>query len=195
MYFQKDFSARNIVVLFLAFFVFMLAVHGQTPTVTPGDETIRVKSDLIQTNVTAVDKNNRFVEGLKRGLFELRVDGKPVPLEFFEQIAVTRTNENPSTRMDTQKQNAASANPNLRGRNIIFFVDDLHLSLDSLGRTRSTIAHFIESEMMPRDSVLIVSASGQIGFLQQFTDNKAVFNRQHERRSANSFHNRASFNI
>lgn len=170
MYFQKDFSARIIIILFLAFSVFAAAVDAQMTT--PSDEPIRVSTDLIQTNVTVVDKNNRFVENLNREQFELRVDGEPMPLEFFERIASGQTFENSPT--NAQKPITANANPTLHSRNIIFFVDDLHLSLDSLGRTRSTITHFIEKEMLPRDSVLIVSASGQIGFLQQFTDNKAV---------------------
>ena len=60
------------------------------------------------------------------------------------------------------------------GRRIIFFVDDLHLSLDSLGRTRQTIKYFLDTQMTADDQVAIASGSGQIGFLQQFTDNKAV---------------------
>ncbi len=175
MYLQKDFLARNITIMFLAFFVSAFAAFGQTPSPTPNDETIRVKTDLIQTSVTVTDKNNRFVEGLKREQFELRVDGKPLPLEFFERVGSGLLQTSETLPKNSQKPNAANANPTLqRERKIIFFVDDLHLSLDSLGRTRSTIEHYIEKEMLPRDSVLIVSASGQIGFLQQFTDNKAV---------------------
>ena len=54
MRFQNNFSARNVTVIFLAFFVFVFSVHGQTPT--SGDEAIRVNTDLIQTNVTVVDQ-------------------------------------------------------------------------------------------------------------------------------------------
>src|SRR6185503_7533592 len=61
-----------------------------------------------------------------------------------------------------------------RQRTIIFFLDDRHLSLGSLGRTRKTLADFIDKEMGQNDLVAIASASGQIGFLQQFTDNKDV---------------------
>ncbi len=65
MHFPNNLSARNIIVIFLAFFIFALTISGQTPTPTP-DETIRVSTDLIQTNVTVVDKNNRFVDGSYR---------------------------------------------------------------------------------------------------------------------------------
>ena len=51
---------------------------------------------------------------------------------------------------------------------------DRHLSLDSVGRTRKTLLDFINKEMGQNDLVAIASASGQIGFLQQFTNNKDV---------------------
>lgn len=167
------FNARNFIVAFF-FFSLSICVVGQTPTPTPDNDTIRVNTDLIQTNVTVVDKNNRFVDGLKQEQFELRVDGKQMPINFFDAVvAPARTNENLPNNLRAQT-NSASDNPTLNERRVIFFVDDLHLSLDSLARTRSTVNHFIDDEMQPRDSVLIVSASGQVGFLQQFTNNKAV---------------------
>jgi VWFA-related protein len=168
-------TARKTAFAFLAFFVFAVSfAAAQSPTPTPEkDEVISVSTDLIQTNVIVVDKNNRFVEGLKSDQFELKVDGKPTKIDFFESqtafISTERTQAN-----SPSPTTATNAPTFLRGRKIVFFVDDLHLSLDSLGRTRSTINHFIDNDMMPTDSVAIISASGQIGFLQQFTDNKAV---------------------
>lgn len=172
-------QARNIFILFLAFLVSSSVVRSQIPD---GD-TIRVETDLIQTNVTVTDKSGRFVDGLKREQFELRVDGKPLPVDFFEQVASAPKNAAPTAQNNDQKPRAATrnANPTLQSRKIIFFVDDLHLSFDSLSRTRSAISHFIEDEMLPRDDVLIVAASGKIGFLQQFTDNKAVLRAALER--------------
>ncbi|MCA1558408.1 MAG: VWA domain-containing protein, partial [Acidobacteria bacterium] len=61
-----------------------------------------------------------------------------------------------------------------RRRTIIFFIDDLHLSLDSSGRTRKMLQNSIDKEMGQNDLVAIASPSGKIGFLQQFTDNKEV---------------------
>ncbi|MFN2577964.1 MAG: hypothetical protein ABR607_09785 [Pyrinomonadaceae bacterium] len=72
---------------------------------------------------------------------------------------------------------AVSENPEVnenRGRTIVFFIDDLHLSPDSLARTRKTLSHFIDNEMNENDRVAIASTSGDIGFLQQFTDYKSV---------------------
>ena len=57
---------------------------------------------------------------------------------------------------------------------LIFFVDDLHLAPDSLLRTRKALNEFIDHGMGDKDEVAITSPSGQIGFLQQFTDDKAA---------------------
>ena len=172
---QNIFEESRLAVLFLTLAIFAVAVKGQTPTPTAESDLIRINTDLIQTNITVVDKSGRFVDGLKQQQFELRVDGKTVPISFFDRIAAG-TNETSQMPANTPPTAAVvGGNPSLlRERKIIFFVDDLHLSPDSLKRTHSAITHFIDDEMMPRDNVLIVSASGQIGFLQQFTDNKAV---------------------
>ncbi|MCY7346504.1 MAG: hypothetical protein LH614_09840 [Pyrinomonadaceae bacterium] len=65
MHIQNIFKAGNFVLMFLAFFVFFSVAEGQTPT--PENETIRVNTDLIQTNVTVVDKSNRaFARSIRR---------------------------------------------------------------------------------------------------------------------------------
>ena len=57
---------------------------------------------------------------------------------------------------------------------MIFFVDDLHLAPDSLVRTRKALLEFINHGMAENDQVAITSSSGQIGFLQQFSDDKVA---------------------
>jgi VWFA-related protein len=154
------------------------AIWAQTRTEKPQDQgdVVRVNTELVQTDVMVFDKKGQFVDGLRREQFELSVDGKIQPVSFFEQVKAGSVRE--------REQLAAIANPaaaektapinDSPGRTIIFFVDDLHLSLDSLGRTRKTLAHFIDNEMDDNDRVAIASTSGDIGFLQQFTDNKSV---------------------
>nr|MBA3766750.1 VWA domain-containing protein [Acidobacteriota bacterium] len=45
---------------------------------------------------------------------------------------------------------------------------------ESVARVRKTLLNFIDKEMVQNDQVAITSATGQIGFLQQLTDNKTV---------------------
>jgi VWFA-related protein len=124
------------------------------------------------------DKQGRFVDNLQRDQFELKVDGKPVDVSFFERIAAGTLNEEAQLaaargERSTEKREAATK-PLDRGRVVAFFIDDMHIAFDSLKRAKDTIARYIDKEMGQNDLVTITSASGQIGFLQQFTDNKDV---------------------
>jgi VWFA-related protein len=145
------------------------------------DDVLRIDTELIQTGVTVLDKQGRFVEGLKPEQFDLRVDGKLVQFSFFDRVIAWTAREEKqvaaAAAAGAKTSSAQAVIPpatSYRGRTIIFFVDDLHLSLEGLGRTRAAFTRFIEQEMTPRDQVALTSASGQIGFLQQLTDNKAV---------------------
>src|SRR5882672_2108894 len=168
--------------------------HGQNPTTAPPvpqrqDQTdvLRVYTELVQTDVMVFDKQGRFVDGLKSSDFELRIDGKPKPIESFEKITAGSINEESqlaaargsSNRPEGSK--AAAPAPLDRGRAIFFYIDDLHLDLAALNTTRKLITRFIDNEMGQNDEAAIASASGQIGFLQQLTDNKTVLRAALER--------------
>jgi VWFA-related protein len=135
------------------------------------EDVVRVETELVQTDVMVFDKSGKFVDGLTREQFELKVDGRPVPLAFFERVSAPKGEAAPGAAASAANAAAASR---ARGRNVIFFIDDLHLSLDSLNPTRAAITRFIDEEMAPGDLVGIFTATGQLGFLSQFTDNKAV---------------------
>jgi len=154
-----------------------VVANGQQPAPQPSQppEVIRTNTELVQTAVTVLDKKGNFVDGLQREQFELTVDGKPRQVAFFERIAAGSTRERElATRGVGVNSNAPLPPATVPGRTIIFFIDDLHLEPESLSRTRSMLKHFLDHEMSSKDNVAIVSASGQIGFLEQFTNNRAV---------------------
>jgi VWFA-related protein len=156
------------------------AQQNQPPatTTTPPDDVVRVNTDIVQTDVIALDKQGRFVDNLRREQFELLVDGKPQPITFFERVAAGSMSE--ERQLAAARGQSASqgiegvTRPLDRGRTIFFFIDDLHMAADSLMRIRTTLLQFIDKEMGQNDQVAITSTNGQIGFLQQLTDNKTV---------------------
>lgn len=164
-----------------------------TPPAAQNEDVIRINTDLVQTDVTVFDKSGRFVDNLPREQFELRVDGKPQPISFFERVTAGSVNEDAQLAAARgaarTSKNPASVRPLDRGRTIFFFVDDLHLSFDSLARTRKTILRFIDNEMGQNDQAVIVSTTGQTGFLGQLTDNKTVLRAAAARLS---FHDRTT---
>jgi len=163
---------------FLYLLLFLLFASEQS---LAQDDVVRVKSELVQTDITVVDKRGRFVDGLRAEDFELRVDSRVQPLSFFEKVATGSVDEEKQLTAARKGDKAAlaklpetPASATDRGRVIFFFVDDLHLTSDGLTRARSVLTHFVENKMTAKDRVAVISTSGQIGFLQQLTDNKAV---------------------
>lgn len=161
--------------------------HGQT-TQKGQDQSdvLRVYTDIVQTDVMVFDKQGRFVDGLKSSDFELRIDGTPKPVEFFEKVTTGSINEEMQIAAArgsgrSKAENAPAPAPLDRGRPIFFYVDDLHLDLAAWQATRKLITRFIDNEMGQNDEAAIASASGQIGFLQQLTDNKTVLRMALER--------------
>lgn len=146
------------------------------------EELIRVNTELIQTSVSVFDKGGRFVDKLRQEDFELRVDGKLLALSFFERIeAGSDIIKSPATAAADRGNRDAPPQTGRRGRAVIFLVDDLHLSFDSLKRAKDLILRFIEQEIAPDDQIVIASPSGKIGFLQQFSDNKTMLRAAVER--------------
>lgn len=144
----------------------------------PQDDVIRVNTELVQTDVMVFDKDGHFVDGLKSDQFELKINGKPTPVSFFERVTSGRPPMPPgATPSNASSTDVAGNLPAARsaiisGRTIIFFIDDLHLSPASVERTRKSLLDFIDRGMADNDQVAITSSSGQIGFLQQFTTDR-----------------------
>src|SRR5215208_5677274 len=56
------------------------------------DDIVRITTELVQTDVSVFDKQGRFIDGLKKEDFELKIDGKPVAVNFFERVAAGTIN-------------------------------------------------------------------------------------------------------
>jgi VWFA-related protein len=166
----------------MKFFVSLLLFVVICPLASAQEtDVVRTNVELVQTAVTVLDKNGKFVDGLQREQFALMIDGKPRPVSFFERIAAGSARErelatlgNPGNPSEPDAKAVAPAAARVPGRTILFFLDDLHLSADSMNRTRMMLKHFLEREMSSKDTVAITTASGQVGFLEQFTSNRAV---------------------
>ena len=166
------------------------AQQNQTPPQQQDDEeVVRISTELVQTDVMVFDKSGKFVEGLKPEQFELKVDGQARPIVFFDRVQAGTVNEDAQLAAARGVKSAAGGAvlPLDRGRTVIFFVDDLHLSTGSSLRLRKTLLRFIDEEIGQNDVAAVVSASGQVGFLQQFTDDKVVLRAAAERINARPY--------
>ena len=159
-------------------------------------DVVRINTSLVQTDVMVFDKQGNFVHGLKRDQFVLKVDGKPREISFFEKVVAGSRNEEAQLAAARGNSTGAAqpggAVPLDRGRTIYFFIDDLHLSAGSNKQTRMLLQRFIDREMGQNDEAAITSTSGQIGFLQQLTDDKTVLHAATERLLPRSYATRDS---
>jgi VWFA-related protein len=171
---------RLVLIALLALSTNAPAQQQQQQSAPQTDDVVRISTELVQTDVSVFDKQGRFVDGLKLEDFEVRADGQPVQVSLFDRVIAGSSREEAQVQAARATTNASgtSAAPSrrgsLRGRSIIFFIDDLHLSASSVEKTRRAVLQFIENDIGPLDQVAIASSTGQIGFLQQFSDNKAV---------------------
>jgi VWFA-related protein len=172
-----------ILILTILLLSFVQSAHsqetGQDQAAPQEDEVIRITTSLVQLDVMVFDKQGKFVNDLRPEQFELRLDGRPQTISFFERVTSGSMREEAQlSAMRDPKARSASADADstdtVRGRAVFFFIDDLHLSSDSVTRTRKLLQRFVDDEMGADDEAVIVSTSGQLGFLQQLTDNKAV---------------------
>ncbi|HEV8168235.1 MAG TPA: VWA domain-containing protein [Pyrinomonadaceae bacterium] len=160
----------------MKFFLILLLVAICPLANAQETEVVRTNVELVQTAVTVLDKKGNFVDGLQRDQFELMVDGKARPVAFFERITSgsPRERELAATLGNPEAATKPIAPSRVAGRTILFFLDDQHLSADSMNRTRMMLQRFLEREMTSNDNVAITTASGQVGFLEQFTNNRAI---------------------
>jgi VWFA-related protein len=168
-------SRNRIVITLLTISLIVTTTIAQNPR-PADDDVIRITTELVQTGVVVFDKEGKFVDGLKPEEFVLKIDGRQVTPAFFERVVAGSLREE---KLEGSIAKGAAAPPpstgvTYKGRNIIFFIDDLHLSAVSVQRTRNAILEFVENDMSLEDQVAIASPSGQIGFLQRFSDSKPV---------------------
>ena len=158
---------------------------AQTPTASPAksqDEVVRVYTELVQTDVMVFDKQGRFVEGLTKDDFELRIDGKARPIEAFEKIMAGSDEESQlAAARGATTINLKRPVPLDRGRIVFFYIDDFHMDPHGLASAKKVITAFIDKEMGQNDQAAITSATGQIGFLQQLTSDRTILRKALDR--------------
>src|SRR5437588_12568723 len=94
---RSPFKSRHVVLLLAALCAlapFLRARAQGAPTPKQDDEeVVRISTDLVQTDVMVFNREGKFVDGLKPEQFELRVDGRPQQIAFFDRVQAGTVNE------------------------------------------------------------------------------------------------------
>jgi VWFA-related protein len=163
-------------------FALLCGATGQQPAPPPtqGDEEIvRVTTNLVQMDVVVTDKDGRQVTDLQASDFELLEDGRPQQITNFAYVntttpapaavAATTPTVRPA-RLDMVAP-PPRIEPRQTRRTVALVVDDLGTSFESLPPLRNTLRKFVD-EMSPNDLGAVIRTGGDVGALQQFTNDK-----------------------
>ena len=184
---------KAILALLLLFCVLLTAAAQDKPAAPPqnqkpsdDDDVVRITTNLVQVDAV-VTKDGKVVPNLTAEDFEIYEDGKKQTITSFAFISnvptatSTPTAEPPPKVKPTEFGPAPRLNRDDPRRTVALVVDDLGLSAESIYRVRKQLRKFIAEELQPNDLVAVIRTSGELGALQQFTNDKRLLDRAVER--------------
>jgi len=152
----------------------------QKPAADDKDDVVRITTNLVQVDAV-VTKDGKVVTNLKPEDFEIFEDGKPQTITSFAYISNVPSAPSQPATADTTKTAGvvpyAPVKPNDARRTIAFVVDDLGLSAESMAQVRKQLRKFVAEQLQPNDLVAIIRTGGEMGALQQFTNDKRILSR------------------
>ena len=170
-----------ITVLFIGLLSASLLVPARAQEQKPNERVepaLRIETELVQIDVVVANKQGKLVRDLRREDFELYEDGRRQQLTHF----AIGTSAKPARWLSAEKpapntpKREAATEVNA-GRYIVLAADDFHLEPGNLVAAKRTLQKFVNQQMVPGDQVALVATSGNIGLLQQFTNERAVLER------------------
>jgi VWFA-related protein len=166
----------TLICLMILFQAFQATPLTQTKPQRPAepDQSLRLKTDLIEIRAVVTDEDGRIVDYLKKEDFEVLENGRAQQLAFFalEKLPPAPTTLAPPTRTETDMKRPRAAY--LPKRTILLFVDTLHLSSENLLRAKQTLRKLIEERIEDDDLVAVISSGGPMGLVNQFTHNRRI---------------------
>lgn len=156
------------------------------PPVVDSQDVVRITTNLVQIDVS-VTKDGKPVTDLQPEDFEIFEDGKPQTITNFSYVSNlpggARTPA-PAAVISKDKFSApvppAKINLSDQRRTIALVVDDLGMSFESMSRLRPQIKKFLDT-LLPKDLIAIIRTGGEVGSLQQFTNDRRVLENAFDR--------------
>ena len=149
-------------------------------TVDDKDDVIRITTNLVQVDAV-VTKDGKAVTNLTADDFEIFEDGRRQTITSFAYISNVPSSAtqppNPNKKTPTNAVPYTPIKPDEPHRTVAFVVDDLGLSAESMYQVKKQLRKFITEQLQPSDLVAIMRTSGELGALQQFTNDKRLLNR------------------
>lgn len=155
-------------------------LQPQKTTNDQDDDIVRISTNLVQVDAV-VTKDGKPVPNLTVDDFEIYEDGRRQVITSFAYISnVPTSTPQPSGSKSEKGAIVVPFTPLKRDdphRTIAFVVDDLGTSAESMSHVRKQLRKIVAEKLQPNDLVAIIRTGGEVGALQQFTNDKRVLNR------------------
>ena len=152
----------------------------QTQTSDDKDDVVKITTNLVQVDAV-VTKDGKPVTNLTAEDFEIYEDGKRQNITSFAYISNVPDSAPQPVAEETKKPATVvpfgQVKPNETRRTVAFVVDDLGLSAESMYQVKKQLRKFVTEQLQPNDLVAIIRTSGEMGALQQFTNDKRILTR------------------
>jgi VWFA-related protein len=135
------------------------------------DQTIRLKSDLVQVRAVVTDKRGQLIGDLKKEDFELLENTRPQNISFF---SVEKIDSEAPGAVKPGEPTSLRAHHEAPARTIVLFVDTVHITFENLARAKQALKRFVDEQMTDRDMVALVTSSGALGLMEQFTRDRQM---------------------
>jgi VWFA-related protein len=160
--------------------------RAQAPPPAGPDLLPAQRVEVVRVEVVVTQKHGRPKTGLKREDFAVFEDGKPQ--EIVQFLAFARPEPPAAAVPSATTMPVPPAEPAneamLPARYVVLAIDDVHMEMDSLNRTRKALARFLREDLRPEDQVALVTTSGASALSQEFTSERAVLQQILSRLSA-----------
>jgi VWFA-related protein len=141
------------------------------------DQTLKLKSELVQFDVLVTDKDDHPVSGLNKDDFVLLDGGKPQEISFFSFVDVAAPTPNGPAAQPEPTASAPTAPAPIdtsTERTVFIILDPFFISKSSYPALNKSLARLIDEDLLPGDQVAIISTNGALAGFQQATKNKKM---------------------
>jgi len=178
-------GASSSATLLLAGLASVSSLRAQAPPPTGPDLLPAQRVEVVRVEVAVTEKRGRPKTGLRREDFAVFEDGKLQDIAQFLAFArpLPPSPTAPSVPAPRGPEGTASEEP-LPARYVVLVIDDVHMEIDSLNRTRKAVTRFLKEDLRPEDQVALVTTSGSSALSQEFTADRAVLQQILSRLSA-----------
>jgi|CXWL01.1.fsa_nt_gi VWFA-related protein len=154
------------------------AAQTPTPRPTPPDtDVVKISTNLVQVDVTVIDKSGNVVRDLRPDEIEIYQNGKKQDITNFSFISNTREiNEKQKVKPQTQTPGPIPPPTPVKAENVkrTIALVVAGLSFQSMSYVRRALRKFVDESMQEGDLVAIVRTNSASGVLQQFTTDKRL---------------------